>query len=334
MTAMLAIQSAATYLPERVEFAAIQARERNVGYLHLLLKSARPARPRGKGRIKDHEVARHAPSAPTRLPVAPAKQSLSDLALAAASALRDQLAADEVARTTHIVLAHATLNEAVAEAIPGRIQVELGLKRVLPLAVSQIGSLGFYAALPLLAGLLDAKSQVLFIAADKWLYPFFRVFGDLVAFGDGAVAMMIRRGDGPALATLRGFALETGTAIDDPWARTPAELRAQLVPLAVAAGRRAIEHARATSGIGRDAIAGVVPAGFATADADAVADALELPRAPRPHAGHLSSADSPAALVHAQQALRPGERKTVLVWDAALCGAAGAAVVELSGAGA
>jgi 3-oxoacyl-[acyl-carrier-protein] synthase III len=322
---MLGIHSAATYLPARIDFNAIQAGEKNLGYLHMLLKSAKFARPRGKGRIKPPEIARFSPSAPTSLPIAPAKQSLSDLALAAVTALRDQVAADELARTTHIVLAHATLNEAIAESIPGRLQVELGLKHVMPLAVSQVGSIGFYAALPILHGLLAGGGQVLLVAADKWLYPFFRVFGDLVAYGDGAAAMLVRRDDGPAMAAVRGFALEYGAAIDDPWARTPAELRAALVPLAIAAGRRALDHA----GVARDAIAAVVPAGFASADADRVADALELPRARRAQPGHLSSADTPAALVAEHQALRPGERKTVLVWDAALCGAAGAAVVEL-----
>ena len=319
---MLAIHAAITMVPERVAFGAIQARERNVGYLHMLLKSARPARPRGKGRIKDHEIARFTPSAPTRLPIASPATSLADLASAATHALPREA----VVGTTHIVLAHATLNQAVAEAIPGRLQHELGLKRVLPLAVTQLGSLGFYAALPLLEGLLG-DGQALVVAADKWLYPLFRGFGDLVAYGDGAAAMIMRRDPAGATAVIHGHALELGPAIDDPWARTPAELRAQLVPLAIAAGRRAIQHAK----LERPAIDAILPAGFGAAEIDAVAGALELRNAPRA-AGHLSSADTPIALVEAQRALAAGERKTVLVWDAALCGAAAAAVVELRGA--
>lgn len=331
---MLGIHSAIAYLPKRVAFDAVQAREHNVGYVHLMLKSATFARPRGRGRIKDDETTRLAPSAPATLPIAPRGQSLSDLAVGAAKALRDKVGSDVLARTTHIVLAHATLNQTITESIPGRIQVELGLKNVLPLAVSQVGSLGFYAALPLIDGLLASSGQVLLVAADKWLYPFFRAFGDLVAYGDGAAAMLLRRDEAPAMASVRGFAFESGPAIDDPWARAPEDLRAALLPLAVAAGRRALEHARGRSGVGRDAIDAVVPAGFDGVDTDAVADALELPNTRREHPGHLSSADAPAALLYAQQSLRAGERKTVLLWDAALCGAAGAAVVELRGGGA
>jgi 3-oxoacyl-[acyl-carrier-protein] synthase III len=328
---MLGIHAAVAYLPERVDFGAVQARERNVGYLHLLLKSAAFARPRGKGRIQGDEAARFAPSAPAALPIAPPAQSLSDLAAGAATALRARVDADVLAQTTHIVLVHATLNQAVAESIPGRLQVELGLKNVLPLAVSQVGSLGFYAALPLIEGLLAGAGQVLLVAADKWLYPWFRVFGDLVAYGDGAAAMLVRRDPARAMASVRGFAFETGPAIDDPWARTPSDLTAALVPLAVVAGRRALADAQERTGLERDAIAAVAPAGFGSAAASAVADALDLPSSRREHPGHLSSADAPAALLHEHQALRAGERKTVLLWDAALCGAAGAAVVELHG---
>jgi 3-oxoacyl-[acyl-carrier-protein] synthase III len=318
---MLAIHAAVAQLPERVAFGAIQARERNVGYFHMLLKSARPVRPRGKGRIKDHEIARFAPSAVAQLPIAPPAISLSDLASAATQALPREA----LARTTHIVVAHATLNQAVAEAVPGRLQDELALKAVLPLAITQLGSLGFYAALPVLEGLLG-DGQALVVAADKWLYPLFRVFGDLVAYGDGAAAMIVRRDPTGAIAIVHGSALETGPAIDDPWARTPAELRAQLVPLAIAAGRRAL----ASANVERPAIDAIVPAGFGAAEIDAVATALELRNAPRA-AGHLSSADTPIALIEAQRALAAGERRTVLVWDAALCGAAAAAVVELRG---
>ncbi|WP_394843527.1 hypothetical protein LZC95_41575 [Pendulispora brunnea] len=323
---MLSIVAAAAHVPERIAFHGVQAQERNLGYAHLLFRSASFARPRGRGRMTEEEGARLATRAPATLPVARRAKSVSDLATGAAKALREKVGHAVMAKTTHILVAHGALNQQIAESLPGRVQFELGIKDALPLGVSQLGTLGIYAAWPLLDGLLRrAEDQALLIAADKWIYPFFRSFGDCVSFGDGAAAVLVRRGD-----AVRGFALEHGAAIDDPWSRTPSQLRAALLPLAVAAGRRALLHA----GIERGQLDSIVAPGHEQGFTDAVADALEI-RAEQRHRrrepGHMSSADSLVAFLEYQSTLPAGSRRTVLLWDAALCGAAGAMVVDIQG---
>jgi len=326
---MLTIAAAAAHLPARIAFHGVQAKEHNLGYAYLLFRSASFARPRGKGRITEEETARFAQNAPRMLPVARRPRSLSDLATDAAKALRDQVGHDVMAKTTHILVAHGALNQQIAESLPGRVQFELGIKNALPLGISQVGTLGVYAAWPLMEGLLRRpEDQALLVAADKWIYPFFRGFGDAVSFGDAAAAWLVRRGD--AGGAVRGFALEHGAAIDDPWAKTPSDLRAALLPLAVAAGRRALAQA----GVERAQLDAIVAAGHDEGFADAVARALEL--SPEQHhrrrePGHLSSADSLVAFLDYRASLPPGARRTVLLWDAALCGAAGAMVVDVSG---
>ncbi|SQA57199.1 Uncharacterised protein [Burkholderia cepacia] len=88
------------------------------------------------------------------------------------------------------------------------------------------------------------------------------------------------------------------------------------------------------AGLRADQIDWCVPPGFDPGFAARVADAASIPvgaRIQHDGSGHLSSAESAAALIRLAGALDEGERRTVLVWDAALHGAAAAAVVDLAG---
>ncbi len=332
---MLALSGGVVVLPPAVVFSAIQAQERHPGYRHLLLPQARFARPRGLGALTPDEGTRLAPGGRPALRVAPPGRSLADLAADAALDLRDQLGSGALARTTHVIVASCALNEGIGDSVVGRMQYELGLQRVTPFALGQNGTLGWYSALMLLDGLLrDEGDQALVILSDKWLYPFFRQFGDLVGYGDAAAALLVSRaGPSPEPAAwggVRSVALEFGPSIADPWADAPATLRDTLAPVAARAIHRALDQANLRA----NQIDWCVPPGFDPGFAARVADAASIPvpaRIQHDGSGHLSSAESAAALIRLAGALDEGERRTVLVWDAALHGAAAAAVVDLAG---
>ncbi|WP_249746052.1 OmpA family protein [Burkholderia sp. LAS2] len=140
-----------------------------------------------------------------------------------------------------MIVASCALNEGIGDSVVGRMQYELGLQRVTPFALGQNGTLGWYSALMLLDGLLrDEGDQALVILSDKWLYPFFRQFGDLVGYGDAAAALLVSRaGPSPEPAAwggVRSVALEFGPSIADPWADAPATLRDTLAPVAAGGG--------------------------------------------------------------------------------------------------
>ena len=331
LDAMLTIHHVALHEPPGIAFDAVQAAERNLGYAHLVAPGARFALPRGHGRIDAAETARLARADAVLLPIAPARCSLSDLALAAAHALTAAAGAAVVAQSTHVIMAQASLNEQIVESVAGRVQQALGLGAVLPFGLGQCGTLGFFAALALAPGLLRDGGQILLVAADKWLYPFFRVHGDFVAYGDGAGALLLRAGAGEGGSRVLGHALSHGDAITDPWAMAPDELEVRLLPQVVVAARAAL----ADAGAQPSDLHFIAPAGFRAGFRAAVAAALGVDATrlmARHDAAHRSSADTLAALRHAEAALVPGERRLALFCDAALAGMAGAAVVELHGA--
>ncbi|MEO2215661.1 hypothetical protein ABGV49_01105 [Chromobacterium vaccinii] len=326
---MLRIRAIASAVPERTDFHGAQAAERNFGYGHLLFPSAASALPRGKGRLDEAESLRLMPGSPASLPVAEAKLSHADLALQAVAALREQIAAEELAAVSHIVVASASLNQRINESVAGRVQHALGLDDALPFAVGQSGTAGAYNALPLVDALVRLGGRVLLVATDKWLYPFFRAWGDLVAYGDGAAAMLLDGGEG-GWGEIESHAVHYGEAIANPWALAPDRLAGQLLPLALAAARAALDKAR----IRPSDIDCMLPAGFGPAFASRVADELGIaPERRMARAGsHLSNADPLLALMELRASLRPGQQATALLWDAALCGVAGAVVARVSAA--
>ncbi|WP_440216572.1 hypothetical protein [Chromobacterium piscinae] len=324
---MLRIRAIASAVPERSDFHGVQAAERNFGYGHLLFPSAANALPRGKGRLDEEESLRLMPGSPAALPVAEAKLSHADLALQAVAALREQVAAEELAAVSHIVVASASLNQRINESVAGRVQHALGLDEALPFAVGQSGTAGAYNALPLIDSLVRLGGRVLLVATDKWLYPFFRAWGDLVAYGDGAAAMLLDSGDG-GWGEIESHAVHYGEAIANPWEHAPNRLADLLLPQALAAARAALDKAR----IRPSDIDRMLPAGFGAAFAARVGDELGI--APERRAeragGHLSNADPLLALMELRASLQPGQQATALLWDAALCGVAGAVVARIS----
>ncbi|POZ62800.1 hypothetical protein [Chromobacterium alticapitis] len=327
---MLSIRALAAAEPERADFHGVQAAERNFGYGHLLFPSAVHALPRGKGKLDEEETLRLMPGSPAALPVAEARLSHADLALQAVDALRRQVAAEDLAAVTHIVVANASLNQRINESLSGRVQHALGLDDALPFAVGQSGTAGVYNALTLIEALCAQGGRVLLVAADKWLYPFFRAWGDLVAYGDGAAAMLLdRRGEG-GIGRILSHAVLYGEAIANPWAHTPAALADRLLPQAAQAAAAALDKAR----IRPSDVDWLLPAGFGADFAGRVADELGIAPARRMAraGGHLSNADPLQALLELRAALRPGEQATALLWDSALCGLSGAMVAQISAA--
>ena len=213
---------------------------------------ARFARPRGMGALTPDEGTRLAPGGRPTLRVAPPGRSLADLAADAALDLRDQLGSGQLARTTHVIVASCALNEGIGDSVVGRMQYELGLQRVTPFALGQNGTLGWYSALMLLDGLLDEGDQALVILSDKWLYPFFRQFGDLAGYGDAAAALLVSRAawrpSRPTGAACGPSRWNSGPSIADPWADAPGTLRDTLAPVAARAIRRALDLAGLRAG--------------------------------------------------------------------------------------
>ena len=327
---MLRIRAIASHVPDTTPFQAVQAREKNIGYGHLLYKSAVFSMPRGKGRIDAEETLRLLPTTSIELPVAPPVQSGADLALEAVALLREQIPAETLAQVTHIVVTNAALNQRINESVAGRIQHALGLPKALPFAIGQSGTAGVFNALSMIEALVSLGGKVLLVASDKWLYPFFRAWGDLVVYGDGAAAILLD-GEGqasPGWGVIRASAMHYGAAIDNPWGLTPAALAERLHPLAVSAAQTAIER----SGLSASDIDWVLPAGFS--DSFTLGVSRELGIAQARHfelgaLGHQSSAAPLLSLMRLRASLPRGKTATALLWDAALCGTAGAIVAEI-----
>lgn len=335
---MLRISAIASYVPDTTEFHAVQAQERNIGYGHLLYKAAAFALPRGKGKIDEEEERRLLPATAIALPVAPPLQSHADLALEAVATLRQQVAPETLAEISHIVVTNTALNQRINESVAGRIQHALGLTDALPFAVGQSGSAGVFNALAIIEALVSTGAKVLLVASDKWLYPFFRSWGELVVYGDGAAAILIDAEPEPAdragsgWGSIRASAMHYGEAIDNPWGLTPAALAELLHPLATSAAQTALER----SGLSAGDIDWVLPAGFNDNFTLGVSKALGIPQErhfERGAHGHQSSADPLLSLLRLRAALPAGKKATALLWDAALCGMAGAMVVEITAAG-
>ena len=286
--------------------------------------------PRGKGRIDAEETLRLLPTASIELPVAPPVQSGADLALEAVALLREQIPADTLAQVTHIVVTNAALNQRINESVAGRIQHALGLPKALPFAIGQAGTAGVFNALSMIEALVSLGGKVLLVASDKWLYPFFRAWGDLVVYGDGAAAILLD-GDGeagPGWGSIRASAMHYGAAINNPWGLTPAALAERLHPLAVSAAQTAIERA----GLNASDIDWVLPAGFSDSFTLGVSRELGIAQDRHFEFGarpHHSSAAPLLSLMRLRASLPPGKTATVLLWDAALCGTAGAIVAEI-----
>ena len=327
---MLRIRAIASHVPDTIPFRAVQAQEKNIGYGHLLYKSAVFSMPRARGRIDAEEALRLLPTASIALPVAPPLQSGADLALEAVAQLRQQIPAETLAQVTHIVVTNAALNQRINESVAGRIQHALGLPKALPFAIGQAGTAGVFNALSMIEALVSLGGKVLLVASDKWLYPFFRAWGDLVVYGDGAAAILLDGDSQPApgWGAIRASAMHYGAAIDNPWGLTPAALAERLHPLAVSAAQTAIERA----GLQASDIDWVLPAGFS--DSFTLGVSRELGIAQDRHfefgvRGHQSSAAPLLSLMRLRATLPPGKTVTVLLWDAALCGTAGAIVAEI-----
>ncbi len=327
---MLRIRAIASHVPDTTPFQAVQAREKNIGYGHLLYKSAVFSMPRGKGRIDAEETLRLLPTASIELPVAPPVQSGADLALEAVALLREQIPAETLAQVSHIVVTNAALNQRINESVAGRIQHALGLPKALPFAIGQAGTAGVFNALSMIEALVSLGGKVLLVASDKWLYPFFRAWGDLVVYGDSAAAILLD-GDGEAGAgwgSIRASAVHYGAAIDNPWGLTPAALAERLHPLAVSAAQTTIERA----GLNASDIDWVLPAGFGDSFTLGVSRELGIAQDRHFEFGarpHHSSAAPLLSLLRLRASLPPGKTATVLLWDAALCGTAGAIVAEI-----
>ncbi|MGO3562167.1 hypothetical protein ACTXN4_04825 [Pseudomonas helleri] len=327
---MLRIRAIASHVPDTTPFQAVQAREKNIGYGHLLYKSAVFSMPRGKGRIDAEETLRLLPTASIELPVAPPVQSGADLALEAVALLREQIPAETLAQVSHIVVTNTALNQRINESVAGRIQHALGLPKALPFAIGQAGTAGVFNALSMIEALVSLGGKVLLVASDKWLYPFFRAWGDLVVYGDSAAAILLD-GDGeagPGWGSIRASAMHYGAAINNPWGLTPAALAERLHPLAVSAAQTAIERA----GLNASDIDWVLPAGFGDSFTLGVSRELGIAQDRHFEFGarpHHSSAAPLLSLMRLRASLPPGKTATVLLWDAALCGTAGAIVAEI-----
>lgn len=327
---MLRIRAIASHVPDTTPFQAVQAREKNIGYGHLLYKSAVFSMPRGKGRIDAEETLRLLPTASIELPVAPPVQSGADLALEAVALLREQIPAETLAQVSHIVVTNAALNQRINESVAGRIQHALGLPKALPFAIGQAGTAGVFNALSMIEALVSLGGKVLLVASDKWLYPFFRAWGDLVVYGDSAAAILLD-GDseaGPGWGSIRASAMHYGAAINNPWGLTPAALAERLHPLAVSAAQTAIERA----GLNASDIDWVLPSGFGDSFTLGVSRELGIAQDRHFEFGarpHQSSAAPLLSLLRLRASLPPGKTATVLLWDAALCGTAGAIVAEI-----
>ena len=327
---MLTLSHLFVHTPPTAAFDAVQAQERNIGYGYLATPTAGFAKPRGRGCITFDETRRLARTTPARLPIAAEGVRLSDLAAHAVDGLARLAGPQAVGRTTEIVVAQATLNEQIVESVAGRVQHLLGLRSAMPMGLAQCGTLGLYAALALAEGLLGGDDQMAFVAADKWLYPFFRVHGDTVAYGDASASLLIRRSAPATGIRVLGHVLVMGEALDDPWTLAPDALARRLDDPA----REAATQALALAGLPASRLDRFVPACFAPAFARRLCAALDVDPARVPAPGreaHLSSSETIFALAEAQAALAPGERALALFCDVALAGMSGALVAELTG---
>lgn len=118
----------------------------------------------------------------------------SDSASAVVNRLVSKLSISRRSSIDCVIYCHSSIDEDNSSVPVTRLCAELGLADPLSFSISQLHNCCVFAGLRMAQSVLTSalrRRNVLLVAADKWAYPFFRSFGPLGSFGDGAGAIMI-----------------------------------------------------------------------------------------------------------------------------------------------
>lgn len=255
-----------------------------------------------------------------------------DAAIAAARTLIS--GAEGPDRVKGLIYCHSAIDECNEWVPATRVAKELHLVDPLCFSVSQVSHCSLFHAMKFMDSQMLVEpelAKVLIVAADKWLYPFFRSFGGLGPFGDGAGALLLAAdaGDG---AVVRRVDLAPADPEMSPFSGAmPAGVVDRLAARAVNLLRAALRRA----GTGPEEVDCLVGPAAPGALARAVEESLGISsgRAVEPPPeGHLSAADPLSMLSRAwEDVSRAGA--VSLWWTYGTSGEIGCAVLEGTGVG-
>ena len=120
-----------------------------------------------------------------------------DAALIAAETLLERQA--EPCLPLGLIYCHADIDEGNEWLPATMIAKRLQLIDPLCFSVSEVSHCAVFYALKLIAGqmaMYEELASTLIVTGDKWIYPFFRGFGEFGMVGDGAGALLLNRSDG------------------------------------------------------------------------------------------------------------------------------------------
>jgi hypothetical protein len=257
-------------------------------------------------------------------------QSCTDLAVTAAVDVCKTIRADRRERLTHIIYCTATPEERPMLFPALGIHHALGASpRVLPFAVTQVGSVASYRALLVARHLLSAQavSDILLVCCDRHIPPISRRFGNLTVASDAAAAFWLTS-DGTAdwaivdvaLARLHKAPRFEEIDIPNPFLVEAADLLRDL-----------ILRLLATHGLSVRDLGDIIPCGFSPRLAGIVQDALCVMPGADPArwataSANLGNSDFGAALRHLA-AIPAADSRPVLTWSVGLSGAAACALL-------
>ena len=313
---------------------AARASERCEGYWYLTHPSTDFCLPFASRNVPKEWMQPYAPEAGSTARLADAGVRAGDMAVEVAKRLQSRLALEAWKRIDVVLYCYTTTDAAVFSSIPGRLQHELDLKTAFPLALTQADGCGFFTALrcaqAFIAGATRARS-VLIVTADKWLFPFVRVFGPHCMYGDAAAAIVVESANTvDRERALMVECVEFGMASSSsrPFGSEPAFRNAGWAAevgtwLRAALGRAGVD-AR-----GIDLVASPDLSPVFVEAVQSAAGLSDVARAQRsePLSGFASTAD-PIVAVAAASAVDGARR--VLAWGAGLNGEAGFAVLRMA----
>lgn len=323
---MLTITGVSTEVPDQlIRVDGVQALEQGLDeYAHLWLDGIDAScLPFGKRQPTAGDLRLLSDGAPRSVHVAPGEITEAELALAAARRLLDQMPPAERKKIGALIYCHNTIGMRIGgDSTAAYLHYELGLDHALPFSIGQSHCCNLFVALELANDLIngpEAMTRVMIVAADKWLFPLVRRYGDLVAFADGAGAMLL---EGPGG---RGIAVSHTKVCNDPMVRDPfvESLEAQSRRI-VDFGAEVIGELLAEAGLAPDAVQGVIPQNYSEDVIHAIGRKAGLTEAEvivdQPQFGHFCSADTPINLARAVAGGRLRDGATTLAWGAGLNG--------------
>jgi hypothetical protein len=315
-------------VPSNEVVRSVRSRQPSTGYYHLFDEFAASCMPLGALRPSEALIERYVPTRDWE-----AAAYGSDREWDAAIEQTAHWAAEECAARGLsigvVIFCHTSIPQDLSASIPARFQHLLGAKHCVPLALSQSDSVAAVLAMRLACAYLASDPDirnVLIVGGERWTFPFFRCFGDVLCYWDGMAAAIVSSESG-ATGTFKLKAATVAAAPGgwNPFSSEPSFAHGEFVPAIAKTLSRVLRDA------GLADPSSLVTAGPAWSPSivRAVQELAGLPPSPPATArGFLGAADLLATL-HEMKGHGEG-CGDILAWTATLSGQVGICALSQS----